>query len=251
MVYYNFIIFTLAFDSFFTSPGMINLIFFKESESLKDTVADLHFSSTERLNLFFPLNRKEVEFLICKKELRGLLFFFAPHLNKEDMQWINYYSLYDPELYTALYADQSYALEAWKTGAFHFEPYPIISSKVVSTFKKFQRIKKRTSYTYSVKTPEGVFNLPTRDILYIHAAGNYSLIHLSNDKTMLLTRQLGTYDDLLESTTHFDRVHRSLILNKAAVKTCTDQKIYFHQSSKPLEISAALESRLKKRLINA
>ncbi|TVR76605.1 MAG: hypothetical protein EA409_13105 [Saprospirales bacterium] len=227
---------------------MLNLIFYKERESLKPKIADIHFSTRKRLKLLFPTHPLELETLIQKKETRGLLCYFVPDPSNEQISWLKYHSQYDPDLKIALFANEQFSLKAWQAGLIHFEPYPIMSSRIIFTFRKFCKQTEELGSSYSVRSPEGVFNLKTRDIHYIHAAGNYTLIHMRDDKTMVLTRQLGTYADLLETAPMFERVHRSLILNKSAVRECRDQKLHFFHSRKPLAISAALESKLKKIL---
>lgn len=227
---------------------MINLIFYKKGENLKPKVEDIHFSTRKRLKLLFPTHPIELETLILKKKARGLLYYFDPYPMDEGFSWLTHYSDYDPDLKISLFADEQFALKAWQAGLFHFEPYPALSSRIVFTFRKYSKHTEEEVSTYSVRSPEGVFNLKTRDIHYVHAAGNYTLIHMRNDKNMVLTRQLGTYADLLEIAPAFERVHRSLILNKSAVRECSNQKLFFYHSEKPLDISAALESKLKKIL---
>jgi len=225
---------------------MENLIFYKEGESLRGNIEKIHFSTKKLIQLFFPLHLSDLEGLIESKNIRGLVFILAKEINEEFSHWLKYYSQFDPDLKIALFSDSSEALIAWDIGVFHFEPYPVLSSRILYTYRKYCSFKNQNQQVYSVRSPEGVFNLNIRDINYIQAAGNYTLIQFRNNKNMVLTRQLGTYTDLLETYPDFERVHRSLILNKSAVKKYANQLIYFHHSSKPLEISLSLGAKLKK-----
>ena len=58
--------------------------------------------------------------------------------------------------------------------------------------------------------------VPTEDIAFIKAAGNYSDIYLSNGKKMTLTSQLHCFEEAIEKlkVNFFVRVGKSLIVNK-------------------------------------
>ena len=229
---------------------MENLIFFKEGESLKERIKDLHFSSQKRIQLLFPFSLKDLEGLIEERNIKGLIYFLSDELNIEIINWLKYYCSLDPDLKIVLFSNPDNAMTAWQIGVFHFEPYPVLSSQIIFSYKKFSSHINQGGNKYSIRTPEGVFNLNVRDIIYIQAAGNYPLIQFRNGKNKVLTRQLGTYSDLLEMNSAFERVHRSLIINKTAVKKINANRIYFHKSEKSLEVSKSLEARLKKNLFS-
>ena len=54
--------------------------------------------------------------------------------------------------------------------------------------------------------------LPLREITYIAAAGDYSEVHTVDERTILSSRTLQSWEDVLPAP-HFARIHRSTIIN--------------------------------------
>lgn len=70
-----------------------------------------------------------------------------------------------------------------------------------------------------ISTSVELVRIPTEDIAFIKASGNYSDIYLFNGKVMTMTFQLHFFVDALNKMkeTAFVRVGKSLIVNKAFI----------------------------------
>ena len=77
--------------------------------------------------------------------------------------------------------------------------------------KRMERLK--------ISTSVELVRIPTGDIAFIKASGNYSDIYLFNGKVMTMTFQLHFFVDTLNQMkeTAFVRVGKSLIVNKAFI----------------------------------
>ena len=64
----------------------------------------------------------------------------------------------------------------------------------------------------TLPTMEGMIFVDVDDILYCKSDGNYTTFYLLNGQNPMVTRQIGTYEDLLPEPL-FCRVHRQFIIN--------------------------------------
>lgn len=64
----------------------------------------------------------------------------------------------------------------------------------------------------SLPTLEGMTFININDILYCKSDGNYTIFHLADGQRLLITRQIGVYEDLLPEPL-FCRIHRQYIIN--------------------------------------
>lgn len=67
-----------------------------------------------------------------------------------------------------------------------------------------------------ISTSVGLFRVPTEDIAYIEASGNYCDVHLFNGEVVTMTFQLHYFVEALNNLKQnfFTRVGKSLIVNK-------------------------------------
>lgn len=67
-----------------------------------------------------------------------------------------------------------------------------------------------------ITTSVEMVRIPTDDIIFVQADGNYSDVHLYNGKSIKMTFKLHFFDEVLhqQSTGRFVRVGKSLIVNK-------------------------------------
>lgn len=91
-----------------------------------------------------------------------------------------------------------------------------------------------------------------RDILYVKAAGNYTELHLDDDKTALTSHTLSHWDNQLPDD-YFLRIHRSTIVNVEQVTRVepTDSRsydVYVAGAESPLSMSRRRARTLKDRL---
>lgn len=66
-------------------------------------------------------------------------------------------------------------------------------------------------------TGSGLVFVKMNEIIYCESSGNYTHFHLTGNKTILVSRQLGEYDKLLPDT-DFCRIHESYTINLSHLK---------------------------------
>ena len=99
-----------------------------------------------------------------------------------------------------------------------------------------------------ISTSVGLFRVPTDDIAYIEASGNYSDVHLFNGESMTMTFQLHYFVEALEKLKQnfFVRVGKSLIVNKNFVYsiniTNQDLKLMDHRMNHVFKLRASKEA---------
>ena len=71
--------------------------------------------------------------------------------------------------------------------------------------------------TITLATSEGFEFIPVSDILFCQANGSYTNFHLKNAKTLLVSKHLKEYENLLADH-NFMRVHHSYLINLSEVK---------------------------------
>jgi two-component system LytT family response regulator len=82
--------------------------------------------------------------------------------------------------------------------------------------------------------------IPLSDIIYIQASGSYAIIHIKNDKnTVVSSRNLRHFEELLSEYPQFVRVHRGYLVNKQYVERMSrqDEGILFLQGGMQVEFS--------------
>lgn len=111
----------------------------------------------------------------------------------------------------------------------------------------------RKSFKYKmeilkISTSVGLFRVPTEDIAYIEASGNYCDVYLFNGEAVTMTFQLHYFVEALEKLRQnfFVRVGKSLIVNKNFVYsiniTNQDLKLMDHRMSQWFKLRASKEA---------
>lgn len=99
-----------------------------------------------------------------------------------------------------------------------------------------------------ISTSVGLFRVPTEDIAYIEASGNYCDVHLFNGEAVTMTFQLHYFVDALSQLRQnfFVRVGKSLIVNKNFVYginiTSQDLKLMDHRMNQTFRLKASKEA---------
>lgn len=99
-----------------------------------------------------------------------------------------------------------------------------------------------------ISTSVGLFRVPTDDIAYIEASGNYSDVHLFNGEEVTMTFQLHYFVEALEKLKQnfFTRVGKSLIVNTNYVYainiTNQDLKLMDHRMNQGFRLKASKEA---------
>lgn len=99
-----------------------------------------------------------------------------------------------------------------------------------------------------ISTSVGLFRVPTEDIAYIEASGNYCDVHLFNGEAVTMTFQLHYFVEALSQLRQnsFVRVGKSLIVNKNFVYginiTSQDLKLMDHRMNQTFRLKASKEA---------
>lgn len=99
-----------------------------------------------------------------------------------------------------------------------------------------------------ISTSVGLFRIPTDDIAYIEASGNYCDVHLFNGDVVTMTFQLHYFVEALSKLKQnfFTRVGKSLIVNKNFVYsiniTSQDLKLMDHRMSQRFNLKASKDA---------
>lgn len=91
-----------------------------------------------------------------------------------------------------------------------------------------------------ISTSVGLFRVPTDDIAYIEASGNYCDVYLFNGESVTMTFQLHYFVEALEKLKQnfFMRVGKSLIVNI----TSQDLKLMDHRLYQVFKLKASKEA---------
>jgi len=134
-------------------------------------------------------------------------------------------------------AYHEYVLQALQFSAVDYLKKPVDEDRLVEAV---QRVKKRLPNEKSTENTEALLHnihkansplemrlcLPTQrgltilkleEILYCEAQGSYTIFHLINNKTLMVSKPLVDYDNLMANTVFF-RVHKSFLINLGHVK---------------------------------
>lgn len=90
----------------------------------------------------------------------------------------------------------------------------------------------------------GIYHLRPEKVLLLAGDGNYTKIVLLDGSTLLSTKTLSTYEEVLK-VAGFIRVHKSFIINKIHLKQVTKQYVLLTNYSVPIPISRRRRRQLK------
>lgn len=128
-------------------------------------------------------------------------------------------------------AHDEYAIQALRHSAVDFLLKPVIVDDLKMAIERlFQKIeaKKQNINTHfqklnaqfdkiPVPSLRGIIFVPIREILYLTSDGNYTTIHLENTTTLVSSRSIGDYENLLHSMGFF-RIHHTNLINLIHIK---------------------------------
>ncbi len=138
-------------------------------------------------------------------------------------------------------AHNEHAQTAIRLGALDYLTKPVAPAELMSALlrvqlKQFERIQlkqleivqetlqlikqKQLPQRIALPTTEGIFYLPTLDILRFEALQNYTQIHLLDGTTKIASTNLKSYEDDLKPYKEFKRIHRSHMVNLLEVVKC-------------------------------
>lgn len=137
-------------------------------------------------------------------------------------------------IFTTAY-DQ-YAINAIRTSALDYLLKPVDDEDLTAAIEKCKErmIEKKTKYqfenlfnnlsnknpldkTIALSATDGISFVKMSDILRVEANGRYAKFHLLNKETIVVSKTLGDFEEILTSN-HFFRIHDSSIINLNHVK---------------------------------
>lgn len=148
--------------------------------------------------------------------------------------------------------NQEYALKALKASAVDFLLKPVDidelkgAVKKVEYFHKLRQQNQEVNSSYNATVNELSQNLSkernierltlqhlqgfkiiaVKDIVYLEADRNYTVFHLASRERVMVSRNMGEYEDLLDPDFFF-RVHKSFIINLHHLKEYSTEDGYF------------------------
>ncbi len=134
-------------------------------------------------------------------------------------------------------AYDEFALEAFKTNAVAYLLKPIDKDELVAAVKKIEDLRSdrftkeklldlynlmtksnREIHKVAIPTQEGIEFVRADDIIRCEAEGNYTHIHIKNEKTIFIAKTLKQVELLLKDF-HFFRPHNSHLINLKYIKS--------------------------------
>jgi two-component system, LytTR family, response regulator len=173
--------------------------------------------------------------LVIIEELQPQLVFLdieMPHLSGFD-----FLKKLEPVNFEVIFvtAYSNYAIQAFEYNATGYITKPINSEKLVAAVNTaakriedkninknlFSLLEQNTRQAAPDKIPlstsNGLVFVKLTDIMYCESSGNYTNFYLSDDKKIMVSRQLGEYEKLLPEV-NFIRIHDKYIINLSYIK---------------------------------
>ncbi len=133
-----------------------------------------------------------------------------------------------------LTAFNNFAQEAFQLNAFDYLLKPVSIPKFLELAKKLNNnskytknhqdvLKKSFQNKLAIPSSDGIEFITISDIIRIEASGSYVIIHTTNNKPKMFSRNLKSMEKLLVNHAFF-RVHKSHLINLNYVKNYSSQK---------------------------
>jgi two-component system LytT family response regulator len=154
-----------------------------------------------------------------------------------------------------------FALKAIKYAAFDYLLKPIDNDELTATLKRIRKTheqkligaqqatqfknalkQKNVFEKLAVPTLTDILFIPIVDILYLKSDNNYTTIHLSTGEQVLSSRNIGYYEDILD-TSNFYRIHNSYIVNLRKIVKFIKGKSGYIEMENGLRLEVSLRRR--------
>jgi two-component system LytT family response regulator len=119
-----------------------------------------------------------------------------------------------------------YAIQAIKVQAVDYllKPYDIKElksavQKVIDRLNLVQNTRQKDEVFIQIHKNDKVETINSKNILFLEAKENYTLVTTMNEEKYLVARTLSDFNELLSATNSFIRIHRSVIVNMSFIKS--------------------------------
>lgn len=149
-----------------------------------------------------------------------------------------------------------YAVDAFKFSAIDFVLKPFTTNEILAAVEKVIKEHDKDNYTklldtffynYSsaenkklvLKNLDEIHVVNIDDIIYIKSDNNYSTFHLKNDKEILVSKTLKSFEEKLKGTSFF-RCHQSYLVNLNLMKSYdkkNDLLVFLNKAELPVSQS--------------
>ena len=157
-------------------------------------------------------------------------------------------------IFTTAYNE--YAIQAFKLSAVDYLLKPINPQELVDAvnlFKKKQshlenlislkkKLDEKSTSKIAIPVSGKVFILDIDEILYIKAEGSYTQVFKKDNTPILVSRNLKSFEDLLQINSQIKRVHKSYIINMDEVVSISKTDGGFVEMSNGVQIPISGES---------
>ena len=214
-------------------------------ESISAILIDDEFSSLQNLeqkliefcpdiNIVAMAQKPEDAIVLIRQHKPQVIFLDIEMPRMNGFRMLDELGEYDFEIvFTTAY--NHYAVDAIRISAFDYLTKPIAIKdlqnaveRLINSRKNFTKDKvellrsslssvKSQEEKIAIPTGDGLEFIPIKTILHIESSSNYSKLFFSDGKNILVTKQLGEFEELL-SPFNFFRVHNSHLINLAYIR---------------------------------
>jgi len=128
-----------------------------------------------------------------------------------------------------------YAIQAIRSSAMDFLLKPVKQSELIDAIERVEKTSAAPTRTQlgllkdilrernhpikkiALTINDGVELVSLDDILYFESDGNYTMVHMTDGKSILVTKQLGKFEEVVDSLAFF-RIHNSFLVNLNRIK---------------------------------
>ncbi|UUV22370.1 LytR/AlgR family response regulator transcription factor [Paenimyroides aestuarii] len=152
-------------------------------------------------------------------------------------------------------AYSEYAIKAFKYSAFDYLLKPIdqdllnqtidrLKTEIITTSQQYQALKTNKEFhKITIKTTEHIYHLNFDEIIYCKADSSYTRFYLTNDRSLMTSKPLKNYQNLLPEHQFF-RSHQSYLVNLNFVKKY-NKKMAALEMQDQTEIPVSVRNRSK------
>ncbi|UQA75637.1 LytTR family DNA-binding domain-containing protein [Sphingobacterium siyangense] len=122
-------------------------------------------------------------------------------------------------------AYDQYAIQAFKLSAIDYLLKPIDGDDLIQAVRSFENQRRRINYSLlkdnlhgslrkiALSTAHSMLFVPLEEILFFKAEGSYTHVFLNSKNSILTSKNLKYYEEILSQDMHFYRCHKSYLIN--------------------------------------